>query len=899
MSDVATTSSGRSEAHERDLEALCAIAAAASGGLPLDEALDHALGVVMERLAVESGAIFIVDERGEMCLVAAHNVPDEVLGGTKQLPATALARVLARPDEGWLMHAGAPVWDEVDPAVRAHYSCVGTAPLTARSSVIGVLLVGSPRIDALSDDRALFLTTAGRQIGIAADNSRLLTREQRRREQAEALQAAGLTLSARLDLDALLGLVLDQIARVVPSDSSAFFLSEPGDAHPSQRLVASRGFERAEDGLTPQRGRHPLLGEVERTLRPVIVDDVRLDPRWTPGPNTQAVRSWMGIPLLHDGALVGCLTLDKHEPGWYSAEHARLAASFAAQAALAVANARLHEQAQARLDRLSAMYRAVQSLTETVDLQTVIDAAVQNAVAHTSFPMAAVMLLDPHSRRFAFMAGVDVPDEYRRVWTDLSLDAPEVRGGAVEEAMRTHRAVVLPDVVRDTRTESVRDLLLRSGIRAYACVPLVARGRFEGALYVYDSRMRPDFAADLSFLEALADHAAVAIANARLYETADESLRQTRTLQRVTASLTAGLDLQTNLGAALSAAQQLFGADRAAIFLDDPDSGVRTCAAAHGLSDRYLTAVARRYRNQHGAVVTPEHQYIADAQSDPRMEPLREEIRAEGVRSMLLVAMNYRGRETGVFVLYHDQERRFTPTEIGLARTLADQAAIAFEHARLFAQAGQLAAIEERNRLARELHDSVTQSIFSISLIAQALPGLIEKQPERASERVQRLGELSRGALAEMRSLIFQMRPAQLEQDGLPTAIRRYAAAFESRESVQVQIEVEGEPHGADEQEEALFRIVQEALNNIAKHAHATTVEVLLRYEPDRVQLCIHDDGVGFNVDAARSSGGQGFGMVSMRQRAEELGGVLRLESAPGEGTSVHVELPLATPAPA
>jgi signal transduction histidine kinase len=900
MGDDATHRLKRSDEHKRDLEALCAIAAAASGGLPLDDGLREALLIVMDRLAVEAGALFILDERGEMRLVAARGVASELLAVFEQMKAEGLARVLARPNEGWLLRDGTPEWSTLRAEVRALYRCVGATPLTARNDVVGALLVGSPRIDALPDDATLFLTTAGRQIGIAADNGRLLAREQRRREQAEALRAAGLALAGRLDLDALLGTVLEQIARVVPSDSSAFFLTVPGGGSPSQRLVASRGFQRSDDAADDERSRHPLLGEVERTLQPVIVDDVRLDPRWTPGPKTQAVRSWMGIPLLHDGVLAGCLTLDRHEPGWYTAEHAQLAASFAAQAALAVVNARLHEQAQARLDRLGTMYRAVQSLTETVDLQTVIEAATQSAVAHTGFPMAAVVLLDPHTRRFDFMAAVDVPEPYQRIWDDLRIDAPELHGGALEEAMRTHRACVVRDVKSDTRTDFVRELLIGCGIHAYGCVPLVAKGRFEGALYVYDRRPRPDMAADLAFLEALADQAAVAIANARLYETADESLRQTRALQRVTATLSAGLDLQTNLNAALSAAQQLFGADRAAVFLDDPETGARACAAAHGLSDTYLMALARRYPSTSSEPpANPDHLYIADAPNDPRMDGLQDAVRAEGIHSMLFVAMNYRGRPTGILVLYHDSERRYTPSEIGLARTLADQAAIAFEHARLFAQAGQLAAIEERNRLARELHDSVTQSIFSISLIAQALPALIERQPERATERVQRLGELARGALAEMRALIFQMRPAQLEQDGLPTAIRRYAAAFESREGVQVQVEVEGERQPLAEQEETLFRIVQEALNNIAKHAHATTVEVLLRYEAQAMHVCVHDDGVGFEARLPRTAAGQGFGMVSMRQRAEELGGSLQVESAPGEGTTVRVDLPVATALPA
>lgn len=887
-----TTDRQRSDAHERDLEALCALGAAVSGALPLDDGLERSLAIVCDRLGVPMGAIFVLDDGGDMRLAAARNVPAGMAELVQTMPTVGLTRVLAHPERGWLLRAGTPEWETTTAAIHDRLGCVGAAPLIARGQVAGALFVAAVERDAVSEDAVLFLTTAGRQIGISIDHARLLQREQRRREQAEALQATGLTLAGKLDIDALLGLVLDQIGRVAPSDSSAFFLTADGE---TPALVASRGFgSRIEDQPAAQ-CEHSLLSEVVRTRQPVIVDDVQADERWTPGPNTRAVRSWMGIPLVHNGALVGCLTLDRHQPGWYTPEHAELAASFAAQAALAVANARLHHEAQGRLDRLSAMYRAVQSLTETVDLPTVIEAAVHSAVEHTSFPMAAVVLLRPETRTFDAVASLNVPDSYTRLFDRLSMDSPLLQGGALERAMRTHEPVIVSslDAVEGT---AVRTALLEAGVHAYGCVPLIAKGRFEGALYVYDRRERRDIAADLAYLEALAGHAAVAIANARLYEAAEESLRQTRALQRVTASMTAGLDLEANLDAALSAAQQLFGADRAAIFLDDPETGTRRCAAAHGLSERYLAGVARYYRNGDAPNGPQEpYRYIADAQNDPGMGGLRDVCRDEGLRSLLFMTMNYHGASTGMFVLYHDTERRYSPTEIGLAHTLADQAAIALEHARLFAQVRHLAAVDERNRLARELHDSVTQSIFSISMIAQALPALLEQQPQRARERITRLGELARGALSEMRALIFQLRPAAIEQDGLVTAVRRFAAAFESREGVQVQVEVEGERRAPIEQEEALFRIVQEALNNIAKHAHAISVEIALAYTADRVTLCIHDDGIGLAAGRAGAGApGHGFGMTSMRERAETIGGTLRVDSKPGEGTAIAAEIPLA-----
>jgi signal transduction histidine kinase len=258
---------------------------------------------------------------------------------------------------------------------------------------------------------------------------------------------------------------------------------------------------------------------------------------------------------------------------------------------------------------------------------------------------------------------------------------------------------------------------------------------------------------------------------------------------------------------------------------------------------------------------------------------------------MLFVSLRYRNEQTGIFVLYHDDVRAYAESEIGLVRTFADQAAIAIEHARLFEDTRRLAVVEERNRLARELHDSVTQSLFSMSLMTQALPRLFDQNPARARERVERLSELARGALAEMRSLIFELRPAALEEEGLVSALSKYIAAFESREGVRVTVQVTGERRLPIEQEETLYRIAQEALNNISKHARAASVIISLRFADGDTSLTVKDDGVGFEPSAA-AHGRRGFGMTSMHDRAALLGGEVHVDSAPGEGTTVTVWLP-------
>ena len=210
-------------------------------------------------------------------------------------------------------------------------------------------------------------------------------------------------------------------------------------------------------------------------------------------------------------------------------------------------------------------------------------------------------------------------------------------------------------------------------------------------------------------------------------------------------------------------------------------------------------------------------------------------------------------------------------------------------HARLRDEARRLAVVEERQKLARDLHDSVTQSLFSASLQAQAAQSLWGRDPQKAKERLDRVVELCGGALAEMRALIFELRPAALQEEGLVSALRKHAAAREARDGIAVEFVAEDERRLAPQHEEAAYRIVREALHNVVKHARARRARVRLRFRPAALELEVHDDGQGFDVSAMRS----GLGLTSMRERAEQLGGSLDVQSRPGRGTTVSARLPV------
>jgi signal transduction histidine kinase len=240
----------------------------------------------------------------------------------------------------------------------------------------------------------------------------------------------------------------------------------------------------------------------------------------------------------------------------------------------------------------------------------------------------------------------------------------------------------------------------------------------------------------------------------------------------------------------------------------------------------------------------------------------------------------------GGLVLYYSTPRQFSEEELNLAVTFSDQAALAIENARLRTQAEQAAVTAERNRLARDLHDSVTQTLFSASVIADVLPRLWENNRTEGQRRSQELRELTRGALAEMRTLLLELRPAKLVEIPLPDLLQQLSEAINGRSRVPITLEIVGECTPSPDVQIALYRIAQEALNNVAKHARATQAQVSLNCHPDYIELSITDDGGGFVWEGIKP---KSLGLTIMQERTEAIGATLVINSQVGQGTQVVV----------
>ncbi len=284
---------------------------------------------------------------------------------------------------------------------------------------------------------------------------------------------------------------------------------------------------------------------------------------------------------------------------------------------------------------------------------------------------------------------------------------------------------------------------------------------------------------------------------------------------------------------------------------------------------------------------------IADVWSDhPQAQFLRALLNdgaaalLEGMQSWMWVPLAAKSRIIGSLGVAHEKRNHFTPHHADLALSVANQAAITLINAELYGHAQALAVLEERQRLARNLHDAINQSLFSAGLIAEVLPRLWERDQAEARRSLEDLRKLTRGAMAEMRALLAELRPSTLTDAELGDLLRLLGNAFTGRTNIPAKVTVVGQGALPADVQVAIYRVCQEALNNVAKHAEASRVEINLKHENTAIELSIRDDGQGFETE--RTTSGH-YGLSMMHERLEAVGARLSITSQPGHGTELII----------
>jgi signal transduction histidine kinase len=365
-----------------------------------------------------------------------------------------------------------------------------------------------------------------------------------------------------------------------------------------------------------------------------------------------------------------------------------------------------------------------------------------------------------------------------------------------------------------------------------------------------------------------------------------------RVLSDVVLAMAAEREVEPVLQRLVHAARELGGARYAALGVPDGE-GAFARFITSGMSEALIKAMGPLPRTHGllGAMLESPRPYrIDDIHRDPRFRGWWPSAHPD-MRSFLGVPVVTRGRVIGaVYLTEKEGAQSFSDDDERLIGLLAAHAAIAIENARLYERSRELSIIEERNRLARELHDSVIQQLFGVSLAVESAGTLLERDPAAAVEELARVRDLARGAMDELRAVVFELRPASLEAEGLASVLRKHIDVLRRVSGSAIELTLGDPPRLAGYASAQVFRIAQEALQNALRHADAEHIEVRLEDGGGALVLSVADDGRGFDMTDGAVRGRR-LGLTSMEERAAELGGTLAIDSALGRGTRVRLEV--------
>jgi signal transduction histidine kinase len=538
-------------------------------------------------------------------------------------------------------------------------------------------------------------------------------------------------------------------------------------------------------------------------------------------------------------------------------------------------------------DRMRTLLETGIAISSELSLDAVLERIVEAAAKLTGARYAALGVIDRSGTALERFITTGLDDETRAAIGDL----PRGRG-------------ILGVLIRDARTVRLRDLGEdprsvgfppgHPDMRSFLGVPILLRGVAYGNLYLTEKKGGEEFSAeDEELVTLLAAQAAVAVENARLYESATGWSRQLESLNEIGNALVEELDLGRLLHLVATRLRELIDARLVAIALPVGEE-LRIDAATGEGADAMLGARLPLAESKAGRVLQRRRSERIDSMlEDPEVH--QDIARGFGATTGLFVPLLARDDAIGV-VIAHDKlspDARFTDGDLRLAEQFAARAAIAVAQSRRVARDSLRRVVAgqelERQRLARELHDETGQALTSILL------GLRSVEDSRSSDEMraaaQELRQLVVATLQDVRRLAVQLRPKALDDFGLVPALERLVQTFTEATEIDLQLEASlGAERLPREVETTLYRIVQEALTNIVKHARARNVSILLVRRDGTATAVIEDDGRGFDPDAA---GGDGLGLLGMRERVELLDGRLKVESSPSAGTTLVVEVPL------
>lgn len=906
---------GEADARTRELATLVEVSRDLTARLQPRELLSRTLDRLRDVLGCTGSSLLLMNDR-EVTIVAARGL------AINQLPETGLARgnirfssAVLQPLADAMERDGSVIIDDVrgeSAFARAFRAAAGdylqtmlapirawmAVPLFQQEELVGVLAASADTPDFFHPTHARLATGFAGQVAIALETARLFEETERRAKEMESLSRVASVLQLDEPVHRVLARLSERIREATHTVATTVTVVD------SNGLVSNAGASGHTDGFldalaqSARRGARLASSVAVRGRRTVLAPHARTellaDPLYAPAHAWLREAAWEGmavLPMIYRGQSLGTINA-YYAPGAFpDEEELSLLLALADQAAIAMENIRLFEATERRLRGAQSLARVASSLTfdQSVD-QTL--ATLAEAVVGGSRAVASLLLLSDENDELRVAGMCALPEGYGEAVIELHRrgalprEALAALNGKEMRMIRNVRATCLADPAQRV----IHPFVQEAEWDTVVIVPVTYHGRAVGTLNAYYLATTAQDDAERAFLATMADQAALALENARLFAETQQHLREIDALYHADEQLHQSLLLDEVLQAMVDVVVDNLHADKSLVVAFDEPGGPWRVRASRGYteeqvanSNAVLGALVGKSESQRVTRV------VGDAASDHRT--LHGVTGPAGIKAYIDVPMVVGGETFGVFSVNFTTPQRFTSEDVRLYTALAQRAAMAIENARLYARAQDAASLEERQRLARELHDSVSQALYGIALGTRTARELLARDPARVAEPLDYVMQLAEAGLAELRALIFELRPESLAQEGLIAAFNKQTAALTARHGIEVAIEIDREPEVSLRLKECIYRIGQEAMHNTVKHAHARHVTLRLIHEETGLVLEVSDDGTGF--DASGDFPGH-LGITSMRERARAVGGELTIRSSHGGGTLVRLVAPLA-----
>ncbi len=857
----------QSQRETRELKAVSDIAWAVSRSLDLQSTLEVGIRETLKTVGAEAGCVVLLQGKPPRWMIAAYRSVDQEL--LRRLEEAV------RGDESWPAAQGAALdvlalqslSDGIKEAMReAGFHSFTVLPLLSSMGVFGMVLAASREERLLGLQSIEVLMTVAEQLATAIENARLHQEVQQELAERKLAEEALREANARLN----------RLIEAIPDVT--YFKDAQG-----RNLVVNKAFEELVGlgketilGKTDEEIFPPRLAEQCRTSDEWAVkgrEPIRIEEQMIDDKGNKIFFDTIKLPLLDDrGNITGLVGVSRD----------------------ITERKRAEEEIKRRTEELAALNAIAATVASSLNLQEILDRALDKVLEISGVEVGTMYLLDQQAQELVLATYRGLPEEF----------ADEVRTLKVGESLTGRAAqsgepIVVDDLTTDPRVTTT--LTSEEEIRSFAAIPMKSKEKVQGVMHVASHKYHPFSPEEVRLYTAIANQIGVAIQNARLWRETKRRLRESTVLLEIGRALAGVLALEELLQMIVdSAVETIEPAESGVIHLLDDATGELHPRALAGKAPGVIGEERMRIGKGIAGLALEQGKVInvPEVDADPHF------ITLEGThefKSLLVARLLAEGKRIGTISINSRQIGAFTREDERLLMTLASQAAIAVKNAQLFARSEELAMARERGRIAREIHDSLAQNLASLLMQIDFCLGLIDSDPQATKAILAKAKAFVRENIREIRRSIFALRPLDVEKLGFLPALHKYAQGFEEQNELPVHLSIAGEEVQSQvrpNHEYALFGIIQEALNNVRKHAMANNVWILLDLSaPDVVSLTVRDDGVGFDRKAvewmASLTCHDSYGLTSMKERAKRLGGKLTVEASPGLGTKITAILPL------